>query len=99
MMAKNDDRVFNGSVGNRIENIFEKGSATNGEKGLRPSHPLRFTSSKDDCRYQCVSPDLLRLDRWTEIQIPECVKERNQKHQQENQGDNAKKRLSPNGIL
>src|SRR5882762_1919984 len=99
MMTNNDDRVSDGSVGNGIENIFEKRSATNGKKGFGPSHSLGFTSSKDDCRYQCVSPDLLRFDRRTEVQVSECIKERNEKHQQEDQGDKSNQGLSPDGIL
>jgi hypothetical protein len=70
VMAEDDNGVLDGSAGNRVENIFEERSAAEREKGLRSAHSLGFTSCEDNRRYQCFSPDLLRLDRRTEIQIP-----------------------------
>jgi len=99
MVADDYNGFLDGGSGNRIQDVLEKGSARNGKQCLRFSHPLRFTGSQNDRRYQRVSPHLLRFHRGAEIQVSQSVKERDKKHQQQNQRNESKKSLPPNGIL
>src|SRR5579862_7120757 len=99
MVADNDYSFLDGGTGNRIQDIFEKGSAGNGKKRLWRSHPLGFTGGQNERGYQGVLPHLLCLYRRAEIQVSEGIKQRNKEHQQQHQGNEAKEGLPPKGIL